>query len=63
MYGWAFAGQQQRQRPLVPVFRPLCDGVFRAVSPNIANAMDYCGKVLQQVTFPCLMLHRCLVKP
>jgi hypothetical protein len=47
------AGHQQRQRPAagqIPLaYRPLCDGVFRAVPPTIANAKDYCGKVLQQV--------------
>ena len=43
-------GPQQRQKsnasPLM--YRPLCDGVFRAVPPTI-SAREYCGKVLQQV--------------
>lgn len=30
------------------MYRPLCDGVFRAVPPAI-SAREYCGKVLQQV--------------
>ncbi|CAL5218626.1 g327 [Coccomyxa viridis] len=28
-------------------FRPLCDGVFRAVPPTV-NAKEFCGKILQQ---------------
>ena len=41
-------------------FRPLCDGVFRAVPPTV-NAKEFCGKILQQVLsmhlpLPCLCL-------
>ncbi|EIE25900.1 hypothetical protein COCSUDRAFT_64891 [Coccomyxa subellipsoidea C-169] len=47
--GGATGGPQQRQKsnasPLM--YRPLCDGVFRAVPPTI-SAREYCGKVLQQ---------------
>ncbi|CAL8470123.1 g9665 [Coccomyxa elongata] len=41
--------QQRVQRPNAShlLYRPLCDGVFRAVPPAI-SAKEYCGKVLQQ---------------
>lgn len=42
------AGQRQPKKDGNLQFRPLCDGVFRAVPPTV-NAREFCGKILQQV--------------
>ena len=42
----ADAGRQTKKENIQ--FRPLCDGVFRAVPPTV-NAKEFCGKILQQV--------------
>ena len=44
--GTAGAGRQTKKENIQ--FRPLCDGVFRAVPPTV-NAKEFCGKILQQV--------------
>ena len=42
------AEQRQEKKLTQAHFRPLCDGVFRAVPPTV-NAKEFCGKILQQV--------------
>ncbi len=44
----ADAGRQTKKENIQ--FRPLCDGVFRAVPPTV-NAKEFCGKILQQVPY------------
>ena len=42
------AGAQRARAGASPmVYRPPCDGVFRAVPPTF-NAREYCGKIMQQ---------------
>ena len=49
------AEQRQEKKLTQAHFRPLCDGVFRAVPPTV-NAKEFCGKILQQVPAPLLVV-------